>query len=494
MAWRQALKFADNENIASILLKIELLGAREVAIVVQPHLKVFRNPVAMRLLQRKAEDLGIAVALISDDEMTRQLCAEAGFANYSTIEEFQRDATWRDFYDRPPEPARRPLATWVSAIAGLVLLGVIGWVGYFVLPAATILVTPSVESLTMDVRVVADESANGVDVEAGKIPAHLVTAEVAGQTTVNASGLRDAADQSAKGTVTFTNQTTDAVTVPRSTIVSAGSHVYYTVQDTTVSPSIQIGDTLIPGTGSAAVQAVDAGEQANVPIGAITAVQGPLSSKLTVINQVPISGGTVKKVSYLSADDQSKAKQALLDRLTGQAMDKINEQIARNETFILSPAAQGDRAIEELTYEESPEQVTTRTTLHMKVLVKGLTFLGDDVNAVIEQTMETAAARQGGGAELRNEPLTINPPAIVSNDGSAVTLQVRSSGAVSVPLRLSAFSDEVRGLDPEKASGLIRQSPGVAAAEVKLWPGWVHRVPSFSWRISTKVAGPPPTA
>src|SRR5581483_10774391 len=126
----------------------------------------------------------------------------------------------------------------------------------------------------------------------------------------------------------------------------------------------------------------------------------PLSSKLTVINQVPISGGTVKKVSYLSADDQSKAKQALLDRLTGQAMDKINEQIARNETFILSPAAQGDRAIEELTYEESPEQVTTRTTLHMKVLVKGLTFLGDDVNAVIEQTMETAAARQGGGAEL----------------------------------------------------------------------------------------------
>src|SRR5205823_5490840 len=148
--WDEAVTFADNESIASILLKLEQVRSDEIAIVVRPNLRVFRNPVSMRLLQRKAEDLGIVVSLISDDEMIRQLCAETGFSTYSNIEAFKRDNTRRRYYDQRPAAARAPFSTWLSAGAAVLMIGLILWAGYFVLPAATVTAAPSVASLALN--------------------------------------------------------------------------------------------------------------------------------------------------------------------------------------------------------------------------------------------------------------------------------------------------------------------------------------------------------
>jgi len=128
--WQQALKLDDNESIASIVLKLEQLSAREIAIVAPRSLKVFRNPVSMRLLQRKADDLGIAVTIISEDSFTRQLCSETGFSHYTNVETFRRDDIRRKFRDRPQARARPPISSRVSAIGALCLLVLIVIVGY----------------------------------------------------------------------------------------------------------------------------------------------------------------------------------------------------------------------------------------------------------------------------------------------------------------------------------------------------------------------------
>ena len=481
--WQESLTFADNESIASILLKMERVPSHEIAIVAPPGLRVFRNPVSMRLLQRKAEDLGLEVTVISQDDMTRQLCSEAGFGCYPDVSGVRREnATPRRF--EQPLPAGR--LGWVSAAAGLCLLALIVFVGWFILPAASISVAPAAAQLALDVPVVADSSISSVDLAAGKIPAHVVTSgDVEGSASITASGQRDLPNQPARGFVTFTNLTGQPVKVPKNTVLLAGPIAFFTAADTDVSPSVKIGDTAIPGAGSASVQASDPGIGGNVPVGAMTAVQGDLASKVSVINHSALSGGSNKKGAYLSADDQAKAKQALLNQLRQQAMDKIRGQIARNETFLPSPSSAGDGAVEELTYAESPEQVTGQTELHMKVIVRGLTFQGDDVNQVVTQAMADAARKRAPGARLSDAPLAMDPPVVLANDGSAIHLQVHSAGHAASPLDGRALADEVRGMAPAAARARLMQTPGVGQADVQLWPAWARTVPTFAWRIQT---------
>ncbi|HEX6513691.1 MAG TPA: hypothetical protein VF157_15415, partial [Chloroflexota bacterium] len=173
----QTLKPADGESIASILLELERHPGREVTIDTGPRPRALRNPVAMRLLQRKAEDLGLAVSVISQDEMTRQLCAEAGFACYPDTRSLTRKGAVRS-------PRPRAGAGWLSGAAGLCLLALVLFLGWFVLPAASITITPAAAGVAVDVPVTVDASASAVDLAAGKIPGRVLAQEVSGQATV----------------------------------------------------------------------------------------------------------------------------------------------------------------------------------------------------------------------------------------------------------------------------------------------------------------------
>ncbi|HLG73908.1 MAG TPA: baseplate J/gp47 family protein [Chloroflexota bacterium] len=485
--WRETLKFAPNESIASILLKMEQVPGPEIAIVAPPELKVFRNPVSMRLLQRKAEDLGLDVTVISDDELTRSLCAEIGFGCYGNVKSFRQENS-RSRGQGEPAFARRSI---VSAVGGLCLAALAGFIAFFVMPAASVTVTPVATNLPIDVSIAADSSIPGVDVANARIPAKFVTSgDVDGTSVVSATGQRDLPNQPAKGFVTFTNKTEQPVQVPKSTVLLAGKVAFFTVGDTTVSPSITVGSTAIPGSGSAPIQASDPGPDGNVPVGAITAIQGDLASKLTVINHGATTGGSNKKGSYLSAEDQAKAKAALLAQLRQQALDKIQSQVPKNESFIPSPGSDGEDAIQELTYEESPEQVTGQTKLHMRINLRGLAFQGDDVNQVVTQAMNNALKQRGDSARLAGDPISIDPPVVAGNDGSTVKLQVHAVARIITPMDPAQVAAKIRGLSAEDARVALLGMNGVGDANVQLWPVWSRKVPSFSWRIHTSFASP----
>lgn len=485
--WRETLTFADNESIASILLKLEQVPTREIAIVAPSNLRVFRNPVSMRLLQRKAEDLGLDITIISDDEMTRQLCAEIGFGCYGNVKSFKRENTRPRSYDGPGLGRQ----TILSGVAGLCLAALAGIVALFVLPSATVEIVPGSSSVSVNVPVEADSNVSGIDLSAGKIPAKIVTSGIMdGSSVVSASGQRDLPSAPAKGFVTFTNRTGQPVFVPKNTIVQAGKVAFFTVSDTQVPPTQTIAETAIQGSASASIQAAEPGEEGNVAVGAITAIQGGLSSQLSVVNRAATTGGAKKRATYLSADDQAKAKQALLNDLRRQALDKVRGQIPRNETFLPSPDSDGENAIEELTYEESPEQVTTQTRLHMKVLLRGLTFQGDDVNQVVAQSMDAAVRQRAPGTRLDSGPLVIDPPAVIGNDGSTIKMQVHTTGRVISSVNPSELAEQIRGLPAEDARLKLLRAPGVGDADVQLWPAWSQKVPSFSWRIHASLTAP----
>ncbi|MBV8087807.1 MAG: baseplate J/gp47 family protein [Chloroflexi bacterium] len=482
-----ALDVADNESIASILFKLESLPGEHVVIVTRPTLRVFRNPVAMRLLQRKAEDLGITVSFVKPDEMTRNLCAETGFAVYGSLDELKRDTIRRDYHGLPEPAVKRLGGSWLSLAAGACVLALAVLTGYYVLPAASITLEAAAKPFDIDVPVTVDESANSVDLGSGTIPGRLVSTEVDGTITVQATGQRDTPDKPATGLVTFTNHTDQPVQVPASTVLLAGSVAFFTTGPITVSPSVDG----FPGTGSATVQASQPGTAGNAPAGSITAIEGPLAGELSVLNSASTLGGTQKKTSFLSADDQSKAKDALRRQLFDQGLATLRSQLDPGASLLANPSDQTDAAVEQLNYTDSPEQVTTQTQLHIRLLVKGLSFDGANVNQVVADQASQAAAKLGPQARFQDAtPLTVQPPVILSNDGPTARLQVHASASVVVPPNTATIADRVRGLDAQQAATALESVPGVAAANVQLWPAWARHVPSFSWRIHVALGGP----
>ncbi|MDE3078118.1 MAG: baseplate J/gp47 family protein, partial [Chloroflexota bacterium] len=336
----------------------------------------------------------------------------------------------------------------------------------------------------------ADVQQNDLDAAAGHIPARVLTTELDGERTVVATGTRDAPDAPAKGFVKFSNAGAEAVAVPKGTVTKAGTLLFATTEDAQVPAATKAGDATVNGTATAPVQAVNPGKEGNVHAGAITALDGPLSGKLTVINMEKLVGGSVKPVSYLSGDDEGAAKEALRSQLVQRAMDQIHAQVARNLTFVPNPDNQGDGAIEQLTFEQTPEQVTSQTVLHMRVLVKGLTFEGDDVNSVVDQAMRAAARRNGSQLQLTGDPLKIDPPVILADNGSTIKLRVHALERAVRPLDSARIIDAVRGMSRDQAHDYLKALPGLANADVELWPDWVGHLPRFGWRIGIRQLSP----
>ncbi|HUZ77204.1 MAG TPA: baseplate J/gp47 family protein [Chloroflexota bacterium] len=478
----------EGESIGSVLNRVDASTTQRIAIVAGER-SPLHNPVSIRLLQRRARDRALQLAVISDDEFTRRLCRETGLPAYSTLEAF-KDGMWSPSNRVAAALRSMPLDSWFSRVFGGILLLVLLAVLYLVLPAATITVAPASRPFPLDVPLVADAQQQEVDAAAGRIPARVLSLDVSGQQTVQATGQRSAPDQTASGSVTLTNTAATTVTIPKGTLVVAGAEQFQTMVEAVVPGAAHVGSNTLPGTSTLPVQAMQPGTEGNVPAGAVNAIAGSLAGSLGVVNTQPISGGTDKQVGMLSQQDQTQAKEALRQQLTQQGLQQIRSQLARNLTFLPDPSVQTDTAIEQLSFDQTPEQVTNATVLHMKVLVRGLTFVGDDVNAAVNQAVASAVQHSGRGIALTRAPVTIDPPVVQSDDGSTIKLSVHASAQVSSPIDATKLSNAVRGMTVSQASTYLRNVPGVGNAQVKLWPLWVSHVSRFAWRIQVHELNP----
>ncbi|MHB8619911.1 MAG: hypothetical protein ACYDAG_10115, partial [Chloroflexota bacterium] len=124
------------------------------------------------------------------------------------------------------------------------------------------------------------------------------------------------------------------------------------------------------------------------------------------------------------------------------------------------------------------------------VLVRGLTFQGDDVNAVVDQAVRNAVKRAGPGVLVSDQPLKIQPPVVVAHDQSTVRMNVHAIAQVVSSVDPARIAAAVRGLTPRAASRLLDSRPGIGRVRVDLWPRWARTLPSFSWRIHVVVGRP----
>ena len=503
---RQIIYLEPQDNIATIREKMEHAQASEVLLVVPPRFPELRSLINLKLIKRYAQHLAVDLALVVRDAPTRTLAKEVGLVLTSSVDKGRRIEIkprkgQKDAEQRPSDsqggeqPARTAsvrytpkgqpsavarLATLLFVTIGLGLL-VAGFL-YLVLPAATITLVPAFEDLHAEMEISAIPGLENIDYGLGQIPASIVSVELGGSANTPATGKRDIPDAHAEGTAVFANKTTSAAVVSKGTIVRTGSGTpirFYTVTDLEL-PAERGAH------GRVQIIAVDAGPRGNVKRLTINDVEGDAIYQVDVINDEPTTGGGLKRVSEVTAEDMGRVKNALLQRLNQEALTKLQAQLAETE-FI--PAETVSVEVIEEEYDKSPGDIADVLNLRLKVVASGTLVGGGEANTLILGMLES---RMPEGYALVPETLQFRQPTLrqLTPDGARFSMSASGTAVSSIPD--ADIRRAIAGMTVPEAMDYLQANWDYARApEVLVTPEWIGRIPWIPYRITVKVETEP---
>lgn len=452
------------------------------------------------LIQRHAHHRGSQIALVTHDPEVRDLAATLGIPALSSLDELT-DESWRRSARRrrrpPSRPASRPEA--ISILQGheqrppshraQLLMGVARWalfalamiallgVAAALLPSAEIVAIPTTERRELKLEIILDPSAR-LTASSGRIPARQVRMRLMGESSTATSGTVSTARTYATGQVTFTNLTSEPLTIPSGTGLRSSEEP--AIRFTTTA-SVTLPAT--PGTtAETSIRATSPGTLANVPIGAIDSVDGPLGLSLAVTNFSPTSGGANETRPGVSQQDQDSLKSTLSDQLLAQSARSILGDLEPGDRL-----AEDSLRVSDLYAERFDHQVgeaADTLSLALDIQVTGLAFRQLDLETAIG-----LALTQAGAIGWKDVPETLSLQILTSTsmgEEGAYTLSVLASQWYYEPVDEATVLNAVSRRSPGEAADRLEQDFHINVIDVRLQPRWMPFLPWLPSRTTLR--------
>lgn len=423
------------------------------------------------------------LAIVSSDPRARSIAASVHVPAYASLGSLEREeldpteklgaprrAALAAVATRRPAPSlgspARAIGIAASVLGAIVLLLMI------VIPSAAVTVAPA--SIPMPGATFTVRAGPG-----GDVPAQPLSATVTTKVTGAATGSRNE-EVKATGSVRFTNQTTDDISIPKGTVVqtSTGSDriQFVTTETKNLPRSVIVFVTVIPGTADIAIEAVLGGLTGNVAANRIVVSN---NSRYQVTNPAATAGGDIKRIPVVKAEDYTAATaKANVDKALA---DAANEQKTRWSAQ-LSGSGVVWVGTPSLTSQGSLSDVVGKEVATFDVPVTG-TVLGFAVAS--DQPTKAAAERYRTmatpGYVLDERAAQYNAIATVADNG--VTWRITASGTQSPQLDATRIRGALAGRTPAEARAVLEQQ-GLRVTGLRISPDWWPRMPLLDARIA----------
>jgi hypothetical protein len=456
------------------------------------------------LLQRRALELGVQLAFVSRNPQVREHALSLGIPIFNTPREAQ-NVRWRRprrrrfSWQKPKIEARRaafrqqiaqsPPSHPLSAPSRLPILlrAIIFTIGMLavivlsaaLLPGAQISLAPAVQTQTITLPVSANHKITAVNLT-GEVPTYPITTIVEGQATITSTAKTLVSEDFSTGYVRLTNLTTETITVPLGTIVTAP------FTDTIRFATTQEG-TIPAGLGASkyiTVKALSPGRQANLPVGSLRVIEGPLNFKLAATNSAPTRGGTDRSAPSPSPDDHIRLYNQLVATLRQDALTDLEAQLADGD-LLLRPTLSLDTILLK-TYEPENAQAAAylRLTLRMQ-------YHAEKISSVDLRKLGTILLDVSlpDGYTPLPETMEINILTQPQVDREQVAhLQITASRRLQAHLSKDKAVNLALGLEPQQAAQrlddtLLLSEPPLILID----PGWWPRLPFIPLRIQVSI-------
>ncbi len=502
-----AVWYLDNDDeITDAVARLRGATDERVVFVVPPGSRIATGRINFKLLAREAETRALEMAIASPDEQVRALATSAGVLAAPTADEAEA-ALERG--DEPPSAVEAPDAEATSAstttirdpeqdrgilvwrsqrvrfatiiVLALVVIG--AFTAWRTLPTAEITLTPLTATLgPIEVAVVASTYVSEPDLESGRIPAVELPIPLTASSTFDATGV-ESIETLAAGEVVFSSaaQAFDQEIVAGTRLHTPAGVEFQTTGAVTLPHTPSGGD---PSRVSATIEAIEAGEDGNVPAGAITIVPSLENQGISVSNPETTTGGRIEATPVVTTQDYDAAAVDLQNRLAGALAAHLEDpanvpegltlyaETAQPGAVRLDPPADAIVGTDVAEFELSGEVVAS--------------VLAVDTGLVDELTQARLLAAVPEGMDLLTGSLSVE-----HGEGSAEGQRIRFSGNASAETYPLIDADEVlaqvAGLPIFEAQAILDE---FGTATVSVWPDFVGDLPDDRQRITLDVTEP----
>ena len=486
----QLIPLETHDDVVSIRDKMSWAKTPRILLVWPHKRRVDVRPLDLALLRRHAVSLGAELGLVTRSPEIRAAARRMDLPVFSKASQAQRK-TWPMRVFAPPgrRAPRLDLRSLradlpdpdlfgdLSAGVRLVVfsVGVLALllIPLFFIPSAEIHLDAPTRPQSVEVDVSAEPDAAQVSL-AGVVPSRLLTFDLTLTASLPASGEAVIPDQTAEGSVRFTNLSNAALEAPAGTVVLALSDPPVRFV-TTESAQVPLGKGAI---AFARVRALTPGAAGNVPIGAVTAFEGPLGLSLGVFNLSAMRGGTDKTVAIPTDADRQKLHERLLAAIKEQGKNQLSAQFQPGD--LVFPASFGFSKVLDETTTPGPGQAGRRLELTMRAEFHAYYAAAADLRQLAGESLDASLP---GGYRPVEASLTMTPvsPIFGGVDGLA-RWRMRAARTLRAEIDPAQVIAVARGKTAARARGLLQETFALESApqisiQPFFWP-WLPSLPS----------------
>ena len=357
-------------------------------------------------------------------------------------------------------------------------------VAYYLVPSSSVVISPRVQNIPVDVGIRIDPDAGAVDVERGIVPA-LITEVVVGESlTKPTTGRRREPSSHAEGLVTIRNRTGQALELPMdSRVASSDGVVFLTKAPVLVPATLKVGGTSIPGEASVRVKAELPGLSGNAPQLSITEVSGPMGSKLEAFNPQPLRGGDEREVSLVTQRDLDELYGVLLERLQSAAIERLRRQRETHQDLVVWSPASGNPQVLKESFSALLDDRTGEVTLTMEIRAQATMFSVDDAKAVIRERITANPNYQ----YLAVDRIDIRDHKVLAENQGLMDVQFAALGQAFDEIDVARARDLITGQSLSEGMDDLRAMPGVRNVAVVHHPPETENFPRLGVRIDVTI-------
>lgn len=385
---------------------------------------------------------------------------------------------------RIPDFNRFRLLTVLGAL-GLVVIIIFWYVGFVVMPKATVLVKTDSSAINVNLDATFQTDAEEADIDAAVIPAKQQQTQKAASQEAAATGQKDKGTK-ASGEVTIKNCGADEVTIPAGTAVSAGGLTFITQSKLDLDDG-KFGGVCKPSgehIGTVDVVAQQAGEQYNLEPRSDYKVAGQAGT--VTANGSQMTGGTSNIVKVISQTDIDGAKQKITSQNTDVIKAELSKALSDQGLYVIDGTFAAGVPEVAMTAQAGDEVasvvVTMKTTYNMLGAKRGdlEKLIANQVNEEIDPEKQSILDYGLGEATFRPQ----------NQQGTRTLTTLEVTAIAGSDLNLNEIKKQIAGKKANDAKEIIEKNPGVTEVIVDYSPFWVSSIPKKTSKITVKVEVP----
>tara|TARA_Y100000588_G_scaffold395083_1_gene519683 strand:- start:6139 stop:7512 length:1374 start_codon:yes stop_codon:yes gene_type:complete len=377
----------------------------------------------------------------------------------------------------------RAVAAFAAAFVLAMVLLFVG-VFYYVVPSSSVVISPRVQNIPVDVGVRIDPDAGAVDIDRGIVPALITEVEVSESLTKPTTGRRREPSSHAEGLVTLRNRTDQALELPMgSRVTSVDGVVFLTKAPLLVPATLKVGATSIPGEASVVVRADLPGLSGNAPPLSITQVSGDLGAKLEVFNPQAFRGGDEREVFLVTQRDMDELSSVLLERLQSAAIERLRRQRETHQDLVVWSPAAGNPQILEESFSALIDDRTGELTLTMAIRAQATMFSVADAKAVIRDRIMSNPDHQYFDVDL----VDIRGHKVLAENQGLMDVQFAAVGQVIDDIDTDRARALITGQRLGEGMEALRAMPGVRDVSVVHHPPETQNFPRLGFRVGVTI-------